>query len=167
MKEIHSFAPSFNLRRATWDALIKDARLETPKSCICSRINDTPIGCVCAYILPFPRQARFEYRGGIFKLLSSLTDALVNLVPKLYIPSAINIWKKLLSRAIWADKNGQVSGRIACMFRKTWDLKQCSNLVLFILNLFNLKCIFIQKTWKVKETTHDLYHDLTFYCTHN
>ena len=33
--------------------------------------------------------------------------------PKLYIPSAINIWKKLLSKAIWADKNGLVSEILA------------------------------------------------------
>ena len=32
---------------------------------------------------------------------------------------------------------------------------------------FNLECIFVQKTWKVKEITHDLNHNLTFYCTHN
>ena len=31
--------------------------------------------------------------------------------PKLYIPSTINIWKKVLTKAIWADKNGLVSGR--------------------------------------------------------
>ena len=37
---------------------------------------------------------------------------------KLYIPSTINIWKKLLSTAIWADKNGLVSGRIACISSK-------------------------------------------------
>ena len=30
----------------------------------------------------------------------------------------INIWKKLLSPAIWADKNGLVSGRIACISSK-------------------------------------------------
>ena len=30
---------------------------------------------------------------------------------KLYIPRTINIWKKLLSTAICADKNGQVSGK--------------------------------------------------------
>ena len=29
-------------------------------------------------------------------------------IPKLYIPSTINIWKKLLSTAIWADKNRQI-----------------------------------------------------------
>ena len=33
---------------------------------------------------------------------------------KLYIPSTTNNWKKLLSTAIWADKNGLVFGRIAC-----------------------------------------------------
>ena len=37
---------------------------------------------------------------------------------KLYIPSTINIWKKLLSTAIWADKNGLISGRIACISSK-------------------------------------------------
>ena len=34
------------------------------------------------------------------------------------IPSTINIWKKLLSTAIWADKNRLVSGRIACISSK-------------------------------------------------
>ena len=28
----------------------------------------------------------------------------LHLQPKLYIPSTINIWKKLLTKAIWADK---------------------------------------------------------------
>ena len=34
------------------------------------------------------------------------------------IPSTINIWKKLLSTAIWADKNELVFGRIACISSK-------------------------------------------------
>ena len=37
---------------------------------------------------------------------------------KLYIPSTINIWKKLLSTAIWAGENGLFSGRIACILSK-------------------------------------------------
>ena len=37
---------------------------------------------------------------------------------KLYIPSTINIWKKGLSTAIWVDRNGLVSGRIACISSK-------------------------------------------------
>ena len=39
-------------------------------------------------------------------------------VAKLYIPSIINIWKKLLCTAIWAYENGLVSGRIACISSK-------------------------------------------------
>ena len=31
----------------------------------------------------------------------------------------INIWKKVLTKAIWADKNGLVSGRLACTSSKT------------------------------------------------
>ena len=50
---------------------------------------------------------------------------------KLYITSTINIWKKLLSTAIWADKNGLVSGKIVVFQVKTWDLKQYSNLDLY------------------------------------
>ena len=38
---------------------------------------------------------------------------------KLYIPSTINIWEKVLTKAIWADKNGLVSGRLACTSSKT------------------------------------------------
>ena len=38
---------------------------------------------------------------------------------KLYIPSTINIWKKVLTKAIWADKNGLVSDRLACASTKT------------------------------------------------
>ena len=37
-------------------------------------------------------------------------------LPKLYIPSTINIWRKLLT--IWADTNGLVSGRLACISSK-------------------------------------------------
>ena len=38
---------------------------------------------------------------------------------KLYIPSTINIWKKVLTKAIWAVKNGLVSGRLACTSTKS------------------------------------------------
>ena len=38
---------------------------------------------------------------------------------RLYIPSTIKIWKKVLTKAIWADKNGLVSGRLACTSSKT------------------------------------------------
>ena len=37
---------------------------------------------------------------------SHVTSQQFNKRPKLYIPSTINIRKKLLSTAIWADKNG-------------------------------------------------------------
>ena len=39
--------------------------------------------------------------------------------PKLYIPSTINIRKKVLTKAIWADKNGLVFGRLTCSSSKT------------------------------------------------
>ena len=42
---------------------------------------------------------------GIAKLLNQA---------KLYIPSTVNIGKKVLTKAIWADENGLVSGRLAC-----------------------------------------------------
>ena len=41
------------------------------------------------------------------------------MLSKLYIPSAINIWKKVLTKAIGADKNVLVSGRLACTSSKT------------------------------------------------
>ena len=45
MKEIHSFSPSFNLRRATWNPIIADARLGTLTSFkhlfFVGRINST------------------------------------------------------------------------------------------------------------------------------
>ena len=48
---------------------------------------------------------------------------------KLYIPSTINIWKKVLTKAIWEDKNGLVSGRLARTSSKTEILhKQNRNL---------------------------------------
>ena len=37
---------------------------------------------------------------------------------KLYIPSTIKIRKKLFDTAIWAEKNGLVTGRIACISSK-------------------------------------------------
>ena len=43
-------------------------------------------------------------------------------------------------------------------------------IVVLILTLnfqFNLECISAQKTWKVKEITHDLIHDFIFHCRHN
>ena len=47
---------------------------------------------------------------------------------KLYIPSTINIWKKVLTKDIWADKNGLVSGRLACTSIKTEMLKKYESL---------------------------------------
>ena len=44
---------------------------------------------------------------------------LVMMQTKVYIPSAINIWKKMLTKAILADKNGLISGRLACTSTKT------------------------------------------------
>ena len=38
---------------------------------------------------------------------------------KIYIPSTINNWKNLLTKAIWADKKGLVSDRLACTSSKT------------------------------------------------
>ena len=35
----------------------------------------------------------------------------------------INTWKKMLSTVIWADKNGLVSDRLACISRKTLKSK--------------------------------------------
>ena len=40
-------------------------------------------------------------------------------LPKLYIPSTIKIWKKVLTKAILADKTGLVSSRLACTSSKT------------------------------------------------
>ena len=37
-----------------------------------------------------------------------------------------------------------------------------------ILNIqFNLEYIYTHKTWKVEEITHDINHDLIFYCIYN
>ena len=47
---------------------------------------------------------------------------------KLYILSTINFWKKVLSTAIWADENGLVFGRIACISSK--NLRSESSLYL-------------------------------------
>ena len=43
--------------------------------------------------------------------------------PKLYIPRTISTWRKLLSTAIWADKNG----RVACTSSQTQNLKKYRN----------------------------------------
>ena len=58
----------------------------------------------------------------------------------------INISKKVLNKAIWADKNGLVSGRLACTSSKTEILNKIE---MWILNLnfqVNLECFFTQKT---------------------
>ena len=44
---------------------------------------------------------------------------LLMLAPKSYIPSIIKNWKKLLSRTIWAGKNGLFSGRFTFSSCKT------------------------------------------------
>ena len=89
------------------------------------------------------------------------------MMPKLYIPSAINIWKKLPTNVIWADKKGLVSGRLAWTSSKT-EMSSKIRIEILTLNFqVNLDCFFTQKTWKVKITTQDLNHDLIFYCTQN
>ena len=45
---------------------------------------------------------------------------------KLYTPGTINIWKKLLRKYVWADKNGLVFERLLEHQVKTWNLKQYS-----------------------------------------
>ena len=41
------------------------------------------------------------------------------LYAKLYIPSTINIWKKVLTKSIWAEKNWLASDRVAFTSSKT------------------------------------------------
>ena len=60
-------------------------------------------------IRPFHKSS-FEFRSRLALIINNYT--------KSYILSTINIWKKLLSTAIWTDKNGLVSGRIACISSK-------------------------------------------------
>ena len=67
---------------------------------------------------------------------------------KLYIPSTINIWKKLLSTAIWADKNGLVSDNSLYFKYQTWDLKQYSNLVIFFPEFIQFRMYFHLKNLK-------------------
>ena len=71
-------------------------------------------------------------------------------------------------------------------FYPVWIQSKCQNLWIFICitlhvtskvihpkyykhlkKASNLDFAIVQKTWKVKEITHYLNHDLTFYCTHN
>ena len=42
----------------------------------------------------------------------------INAKAKSYIPSTINIWKKVLTKAIWAEKNGLVTGRLISLYIK-------------------------------------------------
>ena len=72
------------------------------------------------------------------------------------LQSTINIRKKLLSTAIWEDKNGLVSGRIDYISSK--NLRS---------EFIQLRMYFHPKKLKLKEMTNNLNHDLTFYCRHN
>jgi hypothetical protein len=66
---------------------------------------------------------------------------------KLYIPSTIIISRKLLTAAIWADKNGLVSGRLACTPSETQNIKK----IIEIKIQFKLECILTPKLEKRKK----------------
>ena len=48
--------------------------------------------------------------------------------PNLYIPSTINIWKKVLTKAIWADKKWAGFWQISLYIKYKWNIKQNRNL---------------------------------------
>ena len=92
---------------------------------------------------------------------------------KLHTPANVILPKyyKYLKKNYSAKPFGQIRmpvfDRISCISSKNLRTETIKQSRFFILNSFNLECIFSQKTWKVKEITHDLNHDLTFYCKHN
>jgi hypothetical protein len=94
-------------------------------------------------------------------------------VPKLYIPSAINTWRKLLSTDILADKEWagfwQISLYIKYIHMYNLEILNniCRNLDFNPEYSIQFIIIFTQITWKVKEITFDLIHDLIFYCILN
>ena len=93
---------------------------------------------------------------------------LVMMQTKVYIPSAINIWKKMLTKAILADKNGLISGRLACTSTKTEIFLKMRIHIDFNPEFqVDLECFSTKKTWKVKIITNDLNDDLLFHCTRN
>ena len=55
----------------------------------------------------------------ITKLGSMLASSFYFIATKVIIPCTINIWKMVLTKVIWADKKGLVSGRLACTSSKT------------------------------------------------
>ena len=75
---------------------------------------------------------------------------------KLYTPSTINDCKKLFSPIILAGKNGLVSCILACTYVHQVKPNVLNNVEIYIL------IHYILKSWKVKEITHNLNHDLIF-----
>ena len=78
--------------------------------------------------------------------------------PKLYIPRTINTWRKLLSTAIWADKNG----RVACTSSQTQNLDFIPESKIQFRIYFQQK-----KTCNVKKICHSSDDYLIFYCSQN
>ena len=73
--------------------------------------------------------------------------------------------KASLQQPFGQIQNGLVSGRLTCTSCK---IINNIGICIVILNFkFILKCIFTQKSWKMKGIIHDLNHDLIFYCSHN
>ena len=54
--------------------------------------------------------------------------------------------KKVLTKAIWADKNGLVSGRLACTSSKTEIFNKIRIQILILNFQVNLECFISQKT---------------------
>ena len=63
----------------------------------------------------------------------------------LYVPNTINIWKKVLTKAICAEKNGPVSGRLACTSSMTEILNKIGILILILNFQVNLEYFVTQK----------------------
>ena len=85
-----------------------------------------------------------KVQGSQVQHLIAVLNGSWNLCAKLYIPSTINSWRKLLSTAIWVYKNGLVSGRLACSSSKTKNLK---NIIIYIW-ILNLLRMYFKKVGK-------------------
>ena len=103
-------------------------------------------------------------------MVCSFSRQPAQLASKLYIPSTINIWKKLLSTAIWADKNGVVFGRIAWIsnknqkFEKIYQSFFYSEFIQFRINFHSNNLKSERNNWWFKPWFNIILHTQSIVC---
>ena len=120
------------------------------------------VGCILPMYLLSTRYTFSTYLARSWKIKCTFW-----LKPKLYSQSTINIWRKLVRTAIWADKNGLVSVSEACTSRKPKNFKQYCNLEFNPEILIQFRISFHLPNLESERNKQWFKPCLIFYCNYN